>query len=213
MSAIIRRLASVSARIVQRFGGPKIGGGLDEGVVAPALVAQSWLNVDGEDRDIHEILTGRPVFVEFWSTQCKPCVAAVSKIREAHSGYATKGLKIVTIHVNLREPNPRLSEIRQFLRASAITYPVGIDFSGESWRQFQFTHLPHGVLLAADGKVSWSGSLFNYHIEDVLLRFFGEPEPVDAMTNSVLTTEAVPDLTHQCDGGACELPNRNLEPG
>ena len=204
----VSRLARVGAALVERLGGPKIGGGLPVGVVPPLFEIEAWLNTSNGELIELDSLRGQPVFIEFWSTQCAPCVATVDKVRRAHAGYFSRGVQMASVHVNLHDPSPDVNSIEKFLHDHSISYPVGLDQSGTVWERFAFTHVPHGLLIDANGKVQWSGSLFIHDVEEVLTRFHGAPAPINECPAFVTDSGALVQGAPECKGGVCPIPTQ-----
>ena len=199
-----KRVASLTARVLEFFGGPRIGGGLKRGSRPPELKLDDWINRPESLIDYSN--SGNGLFLEFWSTQCPPCVESVPKIRRLYGGYQGCDLRFLTVHVDLHEPPASDDKIQQFVTAWSIEYPVGIDRSGDLWNRFSFSHLPHGLLFDNEGKVAWSGSLFTHDLEKILTKYYGAPadvpDPGDARSedNPALAT------TIDCEGGVCRIP-------
>ncbi len=185
----------------------KIGGGLPAGAVPPSFEAETWLNTPaGEPVDL-DGLRGNPVFVEFWSIQCPPCVATVDKVRRIHAAYLPRGVHTVTVHVSLHDPPADAAAVETFLRRRSIAYPVGFEASGTAWKRFAFTRIPHGLLLDAGGKVAWSGSLYTHDVEKVLRRFHGSPAPIDDLPAPATDPDLPAAAAPGCEGGVCRLPS------
>ncbi len=206
ITEILRRFTSLGAAIAEGLGAQKIGGGLPVGTVAPPFELRTWLNTPEGGPVELETFRGEGVFVELWSIQCPPCVATVDKVRRVHAGYLPRGVRTVTVHVNLHDPPAETSEVEAFLRDRSISYPVGLDPSNTSWDRFAFTHIPHGLLIDAGGKVEWSGSLYTHDVEKVLERFHGVPAPIGELPASAADSTPAAPGPPACEDGVCRLP-------
>lgn len=141
--------------------------GLNSGTPAPSLGITKWFNVDHQATDIASF-QGRPVLLEFWSTDCPPCVESVDKMKALASS-ENQDLQVVTVHVDLDREQPISPiDLENFLGQNQITYPVAMDSNGEQWERYEFHYLPHAVLLDANGLVEWSGNLVYYDLGEEL---------------------------------------------
>ena len=114
--------------------------GLTPGSIPPALPDVEWINTEQPLPISLEALKGSPVLLEFWSSECGPCVQSIPKIERMKKAYQSKGLQVVTIHLTLgwdsHESAP--DAVKKFIETAKITYPVGLDFKNESGKRFKF---------------------------------------------------------------------------
>ena len=197
-----KAVASWTARILEFVGGPKIGGGLAVGSIVPELQIENWLNGTVDLSMASFDTDGNSTFMEFWSTQCRPCVESVPKIKQIHMGYRNEPVRFVTIHVDLYEP-VAIEAIRSFVAEHAISYPVGIDRTGKTWETFAFQHLPHGLLINSNGEVTWSGSLFTHDVRQVLKKHVAK---VDLPSLQIHKNQPNSNIQGHCDGDVCQIP-------
>lgn len=175
--------------------------GLSRGTAAPPLGVSDWLNSPDGGTPRLASDSGTPVLVEFWSRECGPCRSSIPKLKAIAEAYG-EDLRIVTVHVNLDEGHPQDPEaIRHFVEANGITYPVGIDASGDLWRRYDFNYLPHAVVVGSDGSVLWSGNLVAWSLERGLSRTVGPP-------SRKLNTDGLPAVSAEhaeCEDGVCVI--------
>jgi thiol-disulfide isomerase/thioredoxin len=148
--------------------------GLERGETGPELDIAAWLNVPGGVLRLAD-LRGRPVLLQFWSMDDPATLRHLDTLRTIQSEYA-RDVRLVTVHVDLsRSDTPQdPGRVRAFLVREAITFPVGIDKRGFAFSTYQFTHLPHAVLLDEHGNVTWSGHLTTYDLEPAVRRMLEE---------------------------------------
>lgn len=141
--------------------------GLSEGTEAPELAIRHWY-ADGETRLVDlTLLKGKPVFIEFWSMQCGPCVEKLPAIQKLHETYGPKGLQVLGVHVALRGAGaPDFKRLHAFADSKGLTFPIGYDTKAETWKAYEYESVPHGVLIDKQGRVVWSGSLAVFDVED-----------------------------------------------
>lgn len=148
--------------------------GLPRGAEAPPLEIEQWVNTEAPPR--FDGPRPRPLLVEFWSSDCPPCMRSLPKVRrvaEARAG----ALDVVLVHVDLDRDDPTsLAELERLAEDHGLDVPIGLDVDGQPWDLYDFGHLPHAVLVEPDGRVRWSGNLVLYDLEPVLARRLGSVE-------------------------------------
>jgi thiol-disulfide isomerase/thioredoxin len=81
--------------------------------------------LDGREVDLAK-LKGKVVLVDFWATDCGPCVAEMPEIKAVYEKFHEKGFEIVGISLDDKE-----TVLRRFLRDKALTWPQ--HFDGKGW--------------------------------------------------------------------------------
>jgi thiol-disulfide isomerase/thioredoxin len=148
--------------------------GLEVGETGPELDIAAWLNVPGGVLRLSDV-RGRPVLLQFWSMDDPATMRHLDTLRTIHERYA-RDLRLVSVHVDINKSSAPQDpgRVRAFLVREAITFPVGIDKRGVAYTTYQFTHLPHAVLLDEHGNVTWSGHLVTYDLEPAVKRMLEE---------------------------------------
>jgi thiol-disulfide isomerase/thioredoxin len=183
--------------------------GLTPGSIPPALPDVEWINTEQPLPISLEALKGSPVLLEFWSSECGPCVESIPKIERMKKAYQSKGLQVVTIHLTLGWDNhgSDLDAVKKFIETAKISYPVGLDFKNESGKRFKFKYIPHAIILDDEGIVRWSGNLYTYSIAKGLKKLLGPIPQADA--ENVISSEDLNPLVlpteKQCKDGACNV--------
>jgi peroxiredoxin len=134
------------------------------GAPAPAIVASSWLNWQG-DAPTLESLKGRVVLLEFWGTWCGPCVRAMPGIQKLHDRYRERGLTVLAISYETPE------KMQPFLQTNAYTMPVGSDPEKRTIAAYGISGWPTTILLDKEGKVAHVGS--PYEAEEAVEKALG----------------------------------------
>jgi peroxiredoxin len=119
---------------------------------APAL---AYTLLDGRKSDL-AALRGHVVLVNFWTTDCAPCVEEMPAMVANWRRYAPQGFQ--TLAVSMRYDPPAL--VANFAEARALPFGVVIDNTGEIARQLgnvQFT--PTSLLINKRGEIvrRWVG--------------------------------------------------------
>jgi thiol-disulfide isomerase/thioredoxin len=183
--------------------------GLAPGSIPPALPDVKWVNTEQPLSISLETLKGSPVLLEFWSSECGPCVQSIPKIERMKKAYQSKGLQVVTIHLTLGWDNHESAPdaVKKFIETAKISYPVGLDFKNESGKLFKFKYIPHAVILDDKGIVRWSGNLYTYSLEKGLKKLL-DPIPQAHAENVISSEDLNPLVLHtekQCKDGACNI--------
>jgi thiol-disulfide isomerase/thioredoxin len=96
------------------------------------------------------VYRGKPIFIDFWSGWCAPCVDAMPQLKSLYSETAPKGLVWISVD---GDDNP--AEVDSFLAEQQIPWPNYHDNDGSLGKAFGRQGLPLGVLIDAEGKVTF----------------------------------------------------------
>jgi len=119
--------------------------GIDPGMAAPGFVLPS---LSGNRVSLHS-LRGHVVLLNFWATWCPPCRAELPDLNTINDRFKDRGLVILSISEEDE------STLKHFLSQDKITYPVLLDRTGGTKKQFLVPGFPqtdvydrHGNLVA-----------------------------------------------------------------
>lgn len=93
---------------------------------------------------------GKPLFIEFWATWCGPCVDLMPGLTKLHAETADKGLAWVSI-----DNDEDGKAVAAFLSREHISWPNYHDEYNSFGKAFHRVGIPLGVLLDAEGKVTF----------------------------------------------------------
>ncbi len=113
-----------------------------------ATPALDWQDLQGQ-RWSGERLKGRAVVLNFWATWCPPCKEELPSLQTLHE---IGGGDPVVIGINVRET---ASQVRRYLAATGLSFPVVLDPQAELAKRFGVTAFPTTLLIAPDGQVRW----------------------------------------------------------
>jgi thiol-disulfide isomerase/thioredoxin len=115
---------------------------------APDLTIDKWVSTNHPDI---QNLKGKPTFLEFWATWCKPCIKNIPHLNDLYQRYSKKGLRFVALCQNNMQPN----KMKEFIDNNNITYPVALDNGSADW--YCIRAYPTIVLINSKGKITWRG--------------------------------------------------------
>ena len=101
-------------------------------------------------------LRGRVVLVEFWATDCEPCVEEMPRLAQNFRRFAPRGYEVVALAMASDHPN----RVADFARRAALPFTVGLDLDGKAAQAFGDVQVtPTHFLLGKDGRVlrQWRG--------------------------------------------------------
>jgi thiol-disulfide isomerase/thioredoxin/outer membrane lipoprotein-sorting protein len=103
---------------------------------------------------------GKPVFMEFWATWCGPCVDLMPGLSKLYAETNSKGLVWISI-----DDDENGKAVAAFLAREHISWPNYHDEYNSFGKAFRRVGIPLGVLVDADGKITFYKS--GYGIGDL----------------------------------------------
>ena len=129
---------------------------------APAF---ALLNQAGEIVELADFL-GHVVLVEFWSSSCSACLAAMPHLEQLRAEFANRGLVVITITVNRNFEGEW-----QYLTNNGFTEFVALRESDPVGRPtkdaYNISVIPHAFLIDQRGVISFTGHT-NYVRSDMI---------------------------------------------
>ncbi len=99
-----------------------------------------------------EELRGHPVLFDFWALSCPFCILNLPRLHEWRDQYAEQGLKIVAVHLPMREGDRNADLVRAALEEHSISEPCALDHSGVLAERFETAGIwPYYFLFDAAG--------------------------------------------------------------
>lgn len=100
-------------------------------------------------------LVGEPTVLNFWASNCPPCLAEMPAFEEAHLALADS---VAFVGIDVADD---AEAARELAAQTGVTYRLGEDPDSEVFRSFGGFVLPTTVLLNAEGEVAyvWVGAL------------------------------------------------------
>ncbi len=124
------------------------------------------------------------VILEFWATWCGPCRAVIPHLAELNERYRGQGLMVLSVTSEQRGP------VEPFARQNNMVWNIGIDSDGSTSGTYGVQGIPHGLIIATDGRVLWEGHPGNLP-EDTLRTALRNVDPSYAITEGHAYSEAM----------------------
>jgi len=100
---------------------------------------------------------GKVVLLNFWYTGCAPCREETPALEAAYRKLSPQGLEIIGMDVraNERPGADGDADIRTFMEAHGVTYPIALDTDSQSGRDYQVYVLPTSLMIDREGKIRY----------------------------------------------------------
>ena len=119
---------------------------LDEPLPQPAWELPLIANGEGTVTD--STYLGRVTYVDFWASWCGPCRLSLPALNRLSKEFDTADFGVVAISVDYVD-----EDVLDFLKRYPVDYPVAIDKTGNSGRDFAVAGMPSGYLIDRDGLI------------------------------------------------------------
>jgi len=180
---------------------------------APELASLAWLNSTTPLR--LEDLRGHVILLEFWTYSCINCVRTLPSIESWYDDYRDQGFIVIGIHFPEFPYEHDLQNIAAAAQRLNVTYPIGMDNDGATWRAYGQLYWPTMYLIDKQGMIRYKqigeGAYDKTEaaINDLLVEtFVNQPEltatprtPLVSLTpNDVINVRSGPDVTQKSIG-------------
>ncbi len=130
------------------------------GKEAPDLRAQL---LSGGEFNLSDHKGKNVIIMDFWATWCGPCVYGLPILSEVANEYKDKGVVFVAVN---QGDEPQV--IQAFLDRKQLSFPVGLDQTGERGMKYNVSGIPHTVIIGKDGKVATVHVGMALNLKDIL---------------------------------------------
>src|SRR5947207_13016136 len=107
---------------------------------AQELTNNQWFNANAPLRLAD--MRGQVVLLDFWRIQCPECIHSLPYLQDAYTRYKDKGVQLVSIHSPELSYEYDVNNVRDFIRANGIQYPVAIDNDRVAWNTYRLRAWP-----------------------------------------------------------------------
>lgn len=119
---------------------------LKEGDAAPAFKLKT---LDGKDWSF-EAAAGKPKVLNFFASWCTPCKAEASTLEKSYKGF---GGKVEFAGIAVQDSAEGASG---FVKEFGITFPVGVDETGDIGASYVIYGLPKTFVIGREGRITFS---------------------------------------------------------
>lgn len=119
---------------------------LDEPLPQPAWELPLIANGVGTVTD--STYLGRVTYIDFWASWCGPCRLSLPALNRLSKEFDSADFGVVAISVDYVD-----EDALDFLQRYPVDYPVAIDKTGNSGRDFAVAGMPSGYLIGRDGLI------------------------------------------------------------
>lgn len=121
---------------------------------APEIIGiESWLNTPQNQALSLAHLRGSVVLVNFWTYSCINCQRTLPYLKAWYSAYHADGLQIIAVHTPEFSYEHELGNVRDAVASDGITYPVALDNTSATWRNYHNAFWPAQYLIDAQGVI------------------------------------------------------------
>ena len=106
------------------------------------------LIANGEGTVTDSTYLGRVTYVDFWASWCGPCRLSLPALNRLSKEFDAADFGVVAISVDYVD-----EDALDFLKRYPVDYPVAIDKTGNSGRDFAVAGMPSGYLIGRDGLI------------------------------------------------------------
>ena len=94
---------------------------------------------------------GQVVYLDFWASWCKPCVASFPKLEALQQKYGNHGFTVLAINLDENKANALA-----FLQKHPVTYPVLYDKDAKVAESYQVAAMPSSYFIDKKGNIRLS---------------------------------------------------------
>ena len=106
--------------------------------------------LDGTTVSLSELLKNGPVYLDFWTTWCKPCQMALPKLDELSKKYAEQGFTLLTV---ASDDQKTISKVKPLVKSRGWEFPVILDSKREIGNKYNVRAYPTSYLIGQDGAI------------------------------------------------------------
>jgi len=117
-------------------------------VAAPAAPGFKVRLLDGREIDSRDLIGKKILVLRFQASYCKPCARESAALARVADRYRDRGVEVLAIHVQ-----DTAVDVRKFIRANKVTYPVALDPKLVIGNRYGFKGTPYTVVIDRQGEM------------------------------------------------------------
>lgn len=158
----------VGAALLERLSRPVDRGEATPPTPLPPLLVSGWLNLKGSPAPTPETLRGRYVVVDFWATDCLPCLRSLPALAQFYARWRDRGVEVIGL---AGDPPSREGAVQSAIdRVTGMDWPVAYG-AGLVHEQLGVRMIPTYVLFDPDGRSVWRGHNLAALEEELMSRY------------------------------------------
>jgi thiol-disulfide isomerase/thioredoxin len=127
--------------------------GLPDYGPAPEIQSAAWVN---SDSPLHLTgLKGSVVLVEFWTFGCINCIHTLPYVEDWYQKYKEQGLQVIGVHFPEFSYERDIQNIADAVVRLKVSYPIGMDNDGATWRAYDQHYWPTMYLVDKQGHLRY----------------------------------------------------------
>ena len=149
---LVLLVAAAATLVALQAGRPKQSGGAYVGKLMPPLDAGGWINT--KSPLTAEDLRGKIVLVDFWASDCLPCIRELPALIEFNKRYRDRGVMVVGLS---QESGQRAVHLKNFIETrDGLDWPNGYD-ARLAYEILGIYGTPTYLLYDRTGRSVWGG--------------------------------------------------------
>jgi thiol-disulfide isomerase/thioredoxin len=98
-------------------------------------------------------LKNKVVIIDFYTSRCSNCLAAVPHVVFLYQKYHSKGLEVIGVHTPELASEHQIEVIKATAKKLGINYPIAIDNDSRTWNAYNNHYWPNLLIFDRQGKL------------------------------------------------------------
>jgi thiol-disulfide isomerase/thioredoxin len=119
-------------------------------LAAKSVLFDQQLNLlSGDAISLDTLRAGKPVYLKFWASWCKPCIQEMPHLQHSYAEYSDK-IQVVAVNIDINETR---QDINKVIDRFSLTAPIALDSDGMLAKAYNFIGTPYHILINKQGEV------------------------------------------------------------
>ena|ERR1700733_2904557 len=98
-------------------------------------------------------LKNKVVIIDFYTSRCSNCLAAVPHVVSLYNKYHGKGLEVIGVHTPELESERQIEVVKATAKRLGINYPIAVDNAARTWSAYNNHYWPNLLIFDKAGKL------------------------------------------------------------